>query len=447
MSGKIIGGIAIGAAFTATVGSIFHAYKMKKKEIELAKLKSQVKTLTEEKETETKTHEQRCEKLMHDYANLCALNEKITQAFNIILNPDMIADIANIDNIEMRDACLSEIENCVSTISKYIIHRTEILSDEKLKEIIDKVMDHVNEMTTNIKKYIDDYNADIDDSDDEDVDEDGDDDVIEETVSPRKIILKGVNCEDKIFVVDPDIGFRVITIEDGDYCIYAQNAAKLYNFLKESIKEQSSAHYVAKIDPVIFENMMGDDVKIMISLRFINKTDAIVTSASTITPFEIFNDNGKFYQVEDGEVSHDNIIHFIRSHSNSSADVIRKENLPISSDEKIVSDPSQKVIKYTKADKPDTTDDIDGYINYIAETIGYNHEGLMAFKKRMNALSVIKPEAYASVYAAFIDIINNIPDKLTTEDVPQITRNLDALLKNIKTHYGAEIKAYYQSAT
>ena len=131
MSKKLFAGIAIGSAITTAVASIINASAKKKTDIKNAEIESQLKKLIEERDSavsKLESDDERYQKLMNGYENICTFNNKLTQAFNIILNPDMIADIANIDEITLRDACLSEIENTVSIISKYVMIKSDILS-------------------------------------------------------------------------------------------------------------------------------------------------------------------------------------------------------------------------------------------------------------------------------------------------------------------------------
>jgi hypothetical protein len=428
---KFIGGVAVGAG-VATVFAYFGykhilAQKIKEREAIIKALKERIKTLTDEKTSEAKNADERYQTLLNAYENICTFNNKITQAFTLILNPDMIADIASISDVDLRDECLSHIEETVEFISTLIVHKNEKMTKDELNEIIEKVTVKINKMTDDIRQCID---------DDEDDDDEPDEEIMG-MVSPKKLILKGINCEDKVFEVDPDIGFEVINgsdTENNDYCIYAQNDSNLYKFLRDSIREQLSNHYVSKIDPIIFEDMT-EELMITVSFSFINDTDAEITEVASVIPFEIFNDDKHKYVVKDGEIPNDKLIQLDGDSSDSSESDDR---------EKITPDDGET----EKEEKVVTT--IDDPMWYVINTIGYNRDSLAHFIGCLDILRKANPEAGASVSDTFVSIINEIQkcenaNEMTDAKKSEFCAQIKALARNMKQNYKSDINSYSQS--
>lgn len=465
MSKKLFAGIAIGSAITTAVASIINASAKKKTDIKNAEIESQLKKLIEERDSavsKLESDDERYQKLMNGYENICTFNNKLTQAFNIILNPDMIADIANIDEITLRDACLSEIENTVSIISKYVMIKSDILSDSELQIIINKVTTQVDTMCDNIKDFINDYeniealrhDCELDEDDDDDDDDDFA--TVEETVSPKKLILKGIDGSEKIFETDPDIGYEIIEgsdIENNDYCIYAQNDAKLYNFLQASIKDQLASHYTAKIDPKIFENII-EDLVITISFSFINETDAEITEVAAVIPFEIFkeNKNNKVYTIKEGEIKVDNIIHYFGSVN--STDINNKVQRYItesgSTKMETTTNETEEMLPQINRTEFVISSNMNDNIQYIVSTIGFNRDVLKAFIGKLDILHNANQEAWTSIYESFKDIILeinefNVTDKLDDANKSRLCNTIQTLSRNMKRNYGQDIRMYSQS--
>jgi hypothetical protein len=441
-------GFVAGAATAAVVTKLTLDGKFKKyqseKEAEIAVLQNENSKLNKKLEELSSKYSI----IMRGYENLCKYSCNMTKGFNIILDPDMIADISNICNISLRDACLREIEDCVEYISSFHIHKSEFISDEELEEIIEKVNNRIENMANTIKENIDKDDEESEDEETEIID-DEDDEI--ETVSPKKLILKGINCEDKIFETDPDIGFEVIKGPDTNnkyYCIYAQNDAKLYNFLKESIKDQLTNHYVARIDPDIFEEIT-DDLRITVSFEFINENDAEITEVAAVIPFEIFNNKNKkkLYIVKDGDISNDQCLHVLRGNSHSSAGNIREENNSKPNEETTSEEvEKEEMIEDDKDTRPSANDDID----YLVEVIGYNEASLKHFINRLNTLKKANNKGWEEINAELIDTTIKIDEVRKSGNLDELKKadfraNIKALTQVMKNKYKRDIDLYEQS--
>jgi hypothetical protein len=122
-------------------------------------------------------------------------------------------------------------------------------------------------MSNTIKDIID-Y-ADDDDDDDDDIVPDQ----LNQTVSPKHVILLDINGKSTCFDADPDDGFEILDgsdPENNDYCFIAQNIPKLYRVLFDSIKDQLKSHYVYKIDSELFDELL-EDMVITVSVSFVNE--------------------------------------------------------------------------------------------------------------------------------------------------------------------------------
>ena len=368
--------------------------------------------------------------LMNAYENVCTFYSKLTNGFNIILNPDMLADIASIKDVELRDKCLEEIEDAVASISKHIVHKSELMADDDKDKLIDKIECHIETMCDNIKHIIIEY----EESDDEDGDEGTDG---AETVSPKKLILKGVDCDDRIFETDPDIGFEVLSgPEEGgnSYCIYAQNDAKLYNFLRDSIKDQMASHYTAKIDPEVFDNII-EDIVITVSFSFINETDAVITEVAAAIQFEVFSNKNNYYHVKGGDIDHDHVVHYIRVNNTPVNSDIGEKDVPKNGDE--TTSTEEKTVEINP-------------VEFLVETIDYNQAEITAFIKKLIILEKANNEAWCVIYNSFNDILSDIiklneSNELTELKKAEFVAQIKALNKNMKRNYGADINLYKQT--
>lgn len=149
------------------------------------KLKNNVSTLISDRDSNASKVEKlntKYTELYEKLENICALHNISVSAFCKLLDPDMLADITDIDDIKYRDACLGAIENAALIISTNTsISATDKIDEEIKNSKIAKIMDTIEDMTNFINDVIIEYEEECDDEDDEDDDEEdeenGDDDI------------------------------------------------------------------------------------------------------------------------------------------------------------------------------------------------------------------------------------------------------------------------------
>lgn len=440
MSLKLFGGIAIGAVIGGGVTYAFYRNKHKTAETENARFNEEyahkmndiVSNLREENN-----------KNIVKQQNTSAICDSILQSFHRFTDIDMIADIANIGDIEYRDRCFAEIEGATTDIEKLCnILDDNLLNSEKIADIRAKINLRIEKMCSEIKDIIN--ICEDDDDDDDQLDENN------VTISPKKIILNSIGGTSMVFDADPDDGFEVLDgsdVENNDYCFVAQNVPKLYNILFNSIRTQLAEHYVLKIDPDAFD-MILEDMVITVSVSFINDTDVVVTAVNAVVPFEIFgittsDKNFKIYSIQEGEITNDVIIRYFRS-INSNDDI---QNQQKNSNESCIK--TETVIKSTETpidyDKLDVSLS-DENIQFIINTIGFSRESLKAFFTKLNILCRVNPEAGGAIKEAFEYILRDIHSKKVNNQLNDDTKlhlanSLRALILNMKKNYGAEIKS------
>jgi hypothetical protein len=347
----------------------------------------------------------------------------------------MIADISTISDIRLRDKCLKEIDDCVTYISTHIIHKSELMDDDTTNDLISKVNKRVAVMVDSISELLEEA-GDIDEEDDDDVDEDV------ETVSPKKLILKGVDCPDKIFKLDPDIGFEVIEgsdPENNDYCIYAQNDANLYNFLRDSIRDQLSTHYSVKLNKDAFDDMI-EDLLITVSFSFINETDAVITEVASVIQFNNFKDRKNNTYVTKERYDHDNHVHSCTCGHDS---VDTNDH-----DQSVNETETQEEENYEEVSMVSMPQD--EILTFLVDKVGANRDSMKHFINTLTILQKANPEAYESISDAFVDIMEDIEEtdrngKLTDEKKMEVRAQIKTIVRNMKKHYGADINLYLQT--
>lgn len=454
MNGKVIGGIAAG---TLIGGGITYAICKKKMNELDSKHKNDINELNEAIDIVNAEKND----------NIIACNDKkviettirdhVISAYRRISDVNMVADISNIKNIEIRDECLSEIEKVIDELSHIIniTHENEVTINHLPKVICD-IDRKVETMCSNIKDIIKEYELHYEEEDDEDDEDDEESEI--QTISPRRVILKCLDGPDKIFEADLDGKFEVLDgsdTENNDYCIIAQNIPELYTFLFTSIKDQLKWHYTSEIDIDAFDSLL-EDMIITVSLEFINDDDTMITSVNAVVPFEIFgssvdNEKCKFYTVKEGELNINDVIRYFRI-NNGGNDIQSKS---INTNESIKTTTietekkeTQKVVKFSN--RPTEIDLSDNTINYIVESICFNRDALKAFVGKLNILLKSNPEAGNTVKSSYIDLVqeihqlqdNNMLDEITTA---RISNSLRVLISNMKRNYGSSIKAYAQN--
>ncbi len=435
---SLFGGVALGAS----AAGIYTYFRHKKTLTPYVNEVNRYQRLEKELMTDKEKSDHMVEEVKYAYKNLCEMHNRTIDAYDTLVNPDMLADISNINDDGYRDECLEEIERASKHIKSitYISDAGIFYTEDKLESDTSMLLNTTSTMSENIKRSIyDDDNAFDDDDDDDNNSE-------TQTVSPRKLILNRVDGEAKIFDTDPDVGFEVLdgsNPDANDYCIVAQNVPALYNFLFNSIKSQLQSHYVSKISADAFDNLL-EDMIITISFSFINDTDAEITEINAVVPFEVFNDvsdikNNKIYCIKNGELTNDNIIHYFRSIS-PKHDV---EGRKTSNSE--VRSSSQKMEK--KVVKNIDTSLSEENIKFITESIDFNRESLKSFVGKLGILLKANPEAGEAINDVFRTIIIEIHDaisenKLSDEYKASLVNTLKALNTNMRKNYGADIKRY-----
>lgn len=444
MSTKLFGGIAIGVTLTGCAAYFLYNKKIKDIKDHEKNLEEEVSKINESlniRTTERDTIDSNFQKLKNKYLSLDTDNNKMIKlysyligAYASIIDVDMLADIANLTDIDDRDECLSKIEKAINTLKEIEDDANENLSKLNHKQLESRISTTINDMGKNIKDIID---LSEDDADDED------DDI---TISPIKIIMKTLDGNTKIFDADPDDGFEVLdgsNPDENDYCIIAQNVPALYKFLFASIKDQLAYHYVSVINPDVFDALL-EDMVITVSLSFINETDAEVTSVNAVVPFELFTEElvdkkYKVYCVKEGELDIADAVRYFKTH-NTDTDKDLGTNFTKPEQQEVTE------IKKIQFDISNAGLD-DNTIQFLINTIGFNRDSLKSFFGKLKILMQTNPEAGESIKTAFIDIVTSINMKLVENELDEgaiikATTSLKALILNMKKNYGSSLKSY-----
>ena len=349
--------------------------------------------------------------------------ERAAESYYELLDPIMWTKIMAIQQIDDRDECLSEINNA----------RNDIKNSNDVDEIDDIVINATNIINGIIKTAKDEPVHD---------DEDDNDPVY---IYPDKVIIDELyGNEPKEFFIN-DKGLEVLDYDqDNDtYMVYARG--KLYKFLFNSIKDQLSYHYLAEINKKSFDELM-EELPIVVTVSFIDDSMTMVVTDTTnmSIPFVMFgetNKNGecKIYTTrEEGLFDLDDARKYFRSDDSDHDTETQQNDIPedsvnteIKKEEKIV------VNNHGEFDSPLSEE----AVMFISETVGYNRDSLKGFTKQLDILMTINPDAGDAIYNAYNDIVMDILTA-TSIDADAYRGSIKALHNNMKTNYGAEIKAY-----
>lgn len=444
MNAKIFGGMVIG---TILGGGLTYAICRKHHTDIESKYKAKVDSLAEELnmhkttiatlQTETDGLYKECERSGLVERKVNDVYQQMVSAYQAIADVNMIADIANIKDIDVRDECLTSIEHANTKVTNLAKICFNYVTDiDLLNDTSNKIDNIIKTMTDTIKTTIIDY-----DQDDDDDDEDVDDNEIALAISPKHIILKCLGGQDKIF--KPESGsFEVLDGSDpdeNDFCILAENVKPLYDFLFMSIKNQLKSHYVSEIDLDTFDEII-DDMIITVSLAYINETDTVITAVNAVVPFEIFGDSplteiSKTYSINETLLMNGDIQRYFdsrqRNHSNRAAQL---------SDISAIQPTTEPIFKFV----PDLSDDT---IRYIVQTIGYNRDALKSFIGKLEILLNANFEAGDVIRSTFFDIATEIDEtnhngRLDDAAKNRFSSNIRALILNMKRNYGMIIRGH-----
>lgn len=464
MSVKFFGGVAIGAIVGGSIVYTSLNKKIKQQNIDAAER-------IEEHEKEVANILEARDEIISDYEKeIAELKKTVTVAveaninagvlcnngielYRRLLDPDMLADIADIDDGDYRDECLSVIDDVASTISAKISNvNFANISNNDLGIIMKEITDNMDDATDKIKDVIDTYQSEHEDEEDDDENE-------VTTITPGRVIVDCLDGTKKFFNAEPDDGFEIIdgsNPTDNEFCIDAQNIPELYKFMFDSIKDQLSYHYVAEIDGNTFERLI-EDMTIIVTLSYVNddSMDMVVTAVNAVVPFELFGESigdkmYKIYSIEGGELDLANALDYFRSNHSDRGNEDRETNTdessiktekPIKNEEEVV-----KPIQQLQFESP-VSDDA---IQFVIETVGYNRDSLMSFIGNLKVLMKVNSEAAESIYSAYSDIITEIQDlnnqgKLTDIELGKYYTSIKAIHTNMKKNYGSAIKSYKQS--
>ena len=395
------------------------------------------------------------EKSCHNAKMVC---EQVSNSYKELLNPDMLADITIMDDVDHIDECLSAIEKATKSIHNLSTSiNFDCISNTTCKTFINDTNDIMGITTDIISKSIKTYQDNFMNNDDDD--EDDDEEL--KLVSPKRVIINSIRGTSKIFEAEPDDGFEIIDGSDpdnNDYCIDSKNIPALYNFLFASVVDQLSCHYVAEIDKETF-NTLIEDMVITVSLSFINETDVVITAVNAAVPFELFGesiDNNKYniYTIHGGELELANVMDYFRSGCDSNNNkTSQNDSTKNSSITETENKKEEKKVVKTNYDKVSIAFDSaisDDAVQFIVDTIGYNRESLVAFIGKLKILMKANPEAGEAIYNAYNAIFEEVQilihdEKLTEEDIARCYNSIRAIYSNMKKNYSASIKSYKQT--
>lgn len=446
---KKVLGFGIGAALSAAVIHFYDKHKFQKQIDDYEKSLQDLRNECDHVQKQYDILEAEYEHELDRYTTKNCIYDLGTKAYRKIMDIDLIADISNIENIEMRDKALSIISNTIDKIREVFESEpaNDLFDDSSRYDEVVKAVNvyyggiidsYIDNMTSNIKSILEEYENILDEEEEDEDDVFDDEEII--PISPRSIIFKCFNGNPKIFNTD-GLTFELLPNSDVDENIYYfsinsdTEAKELYEFFKAGLAPQLQSHYTARIDVDVFNEVL-DNITINFLAEFINDDDMEIKGYSAgDVHFNLMRVENKYYYTEGDDLLQSDIVRFIRSDSG---------NTTVSTDKKTTETSKEETLEKKEKVLIDLTKS-DDMIEYLVETLQYNENALKAFFAKLVVLKNENFGAFVNISDLMSDMIGTLQDLQTEDKFTESARGtyhniLHKLIDTVKKDYGAQIK-------